>query len=748
MMVQSLLVWFSITRPRLRLRSHTAKVLFRASSRFSIHSNHFPRRHRRKSSFPPSPEQKKIAALCSEQNVVVSARPGSGKTATAEAIVADYPDKRVAVLTYSKRLQVETELRLRAYSNCTVFTFHAMAGLLFEKSTWNDAILLEQIRKALHRNELPQWVYDPFDIIVLDEFQDCTELIFWLTICFTLANDRKRADGQPAKLVVLGDERQSIYQFRGADQRYLTLASELLGSINCYGFANVPLNQSFRLSEQTAQFINQVFLGGEVCITSSKSGPKPIVLRCSPYQSYSLAKKLFPLIKQYGARNTAILAPSIRQRRPLQGLTNILCEKFHVPTAVPIDDESPLDDKVIKGKMCLSTIHQFKGSERDLIILVGFDSSFFKYFGRGLPDDRCPNEVYVALTRARKQPVLVHDEQQRLMPFVSVEALHKTAEIINMTKEQLDIATPHPPGRPPKLGFSLPTSTGVRDMTRHIQDESLDGIVKDYLCTRQLSPPLPEEEHINMKSVVRTDSKRGFHEAVADINGLVVGAAFEHCIAGTLNTLGLSQMTADTLPLNSPSQRISQLCRYACGYEAQLSGYHVRLIQMKNHDFDWIKPEDIALAQDRLQAEVRYPAVNLRFEVNVEQDFNVGEKKIRLRGRTDIIAVSSPSNYNNDERIECIWEVKLVRQLSKEHIVQACICAYLLTPESGALPRIVLYNVRDGEKWEIIPHKGREGLRGMIESILRLKYTIREEMEYEEFIDMCTKAKQSITNLG
>jgi hypothetical protein len=256
----------------------------RNSFRFFTDTHTLLRHPKRKHSFKPSREQQAIAELCSTKNVLVSARPGSGKTATAEAIVAAHPDKRVAVLTYSKRLQLETYQRLRTYSNCEVFTFHAMAGLLFGTLVRNNAILVEQRKKVLNRSELPQWDPEPFDIIVLDEFQDCTELLFWLANCFILANDRKMG-GQSARLVVLGDEKQSIYGFRGADDRYLTLAPELLGPLNRYPFVKAQLSQSFRLSIQSVRFINNTFLGGESYITSSKPGPKPIVIRCHLWQS-------------------------------------------------------------------------------------------------------------------------------------------------------------------------------------------------------------------------------------------------------------------------------------------------------------------------------------------------------------------------------------------------------------------------------------------------------------------------------
>lgn len=98
-----------------------------------------------------------------------------------------------------------------------------MAGSLFGTVVRNNAELLEQRGRVLRCNSLPRWNFTPFDIITLDEFQDCTEIIYWLTNCFILANKRE-ADGHSPQLVILGDERQSIYRFRGADHCYLSLA--------------------------------------------------------------------------------------------------------------------------------------------------------------------------------------------------------------------------------------------------------------------------------------------------------------------------------------------------------------------------------------------------------------------------------------------------------------------------------------------------------------------------------------------
>lgn len=705
------------------------------------------RQRTKKPSFTLSPEQQNIVKLCAKQNVVVSARPGSGKTAMAEAIAAHYPHLRIAFSVYSKILQLENARRLKKYRNAKVFTIHRMARLLFGTVVHDDVKLLEQIKRAVSSNELPEGDFEPFDIIVLDEFQDCDDLLYWAIICFIRVNTRKRG-GRPARLVILGDERQSIYRFRGADHRYLTLAPELLCPVSSHSFVELPLNESFRLPNETVQFINKSFLRGESYITSSKSGPKPIVLRYNPPRINAMAKKLAALINQYGAENSAIVAPSVRKNQPLIKLVNILSKKYGIPIAPPIiDRDSSVDKRTLNGKLSISTIHGFKGRERDLVILLGIDSSFFRYLGRDLPDNICPNEVFVALTRAMKQLVLVHDESKKLMPFVSVDNLYETAEVINMTSEKARIASPNAPGRALQFGLALPANVNVTDMARYVRGERLDAIIQRELCIQELSASLPEKEHIRMLDVVCSNPEKGFYEAVGDINGLVVLGAFQHAVTGTTPLFVSKNLVTEEGPLFYTEEQVSRLCRDACAYQALASGYLPRYLQMKKHDFNWISLRDLGLAQNRLQSELGESVSNLKFEVDVEGYVVVDKKETSLHGRADIVVVPITSDNGDDENVESLWEIKFVARLTNEHIVQACTYAYLLATRSGHIPTIILYNVRDGKKLEIIPRNGIEGLRRMIQDVLRLKYTAEKGMEDEAFTEMCKSTAQQVLDL-
>jgi hypothetical protein len=192
--------------------------------------------------FIPSIEQQSIVELIRTQNVVVSARPGAGKTATAEAIAADNPNRLTAILTFSRGLVNETTRRLKEYPGVDPFTFHGLAGMLFSVpgTVRNDSSLRSLRRIGI----IPAWTGKPYEIIILDELQDCTDDLFWLISTFILAVTHA-AGGKAPKIVVLGDERQAIYGFRGADARYLSHSSTAMATLSPYPWTHLTLSKSF-----------------------------------------------------------------------------------------------------------------------------------------------------------------------------------------------------------------------------------------------------------------------------------------------------------------------------------------------------------------------------------------------------------------------------------------------------------------------------------------------------------------------
>jgi len=166
-----------------------------------------------------------------------------------------------------------------------VLTFHDVASL-------SRTILIEQT--DIRRNEK-----DTFKSIMIDEFQDNNEL--QKDILFLLAEKRNKLNkGVPpaedlckGKLFFVGDEKQSIYFFRGADVSVFRKLNEEIKS------ENLPLKTNYRSSAGLIDAFNAIFGG----IYSDSEGKIPPV----KYNSVFAQSKSLPL---YEAEYTALHAGS------------------------------------------------------------------------------------------------------------------------------------------------------------------------------------------------------------------------------------------------------------------------------------------------------------------------------------------------------------------------------------------------------------------------------------------------------
>ena len=61
------------------------------------------------------------------------------------------------------------------------------------------------------------------------------------------------------QLLILGDKYQGLYEFKGADTRFLTMANKLWG-ISPYNFIKKTLTTSYRVTRQIANFVNIIIL--------------------------------------------------------------------------------------------------------------------------------------------------------------------------------------------------------------------------------------------------------------------------------------------------------------------------------------------------------------------------------------------------------------------------------------------------------------------------------------------------------
>lgn len=102
----------------------------------------------------------------------------------------------------------------------------------------------EQIRKKYHQK---------FKYLMIDEFQDTNELQREL-IYLLCGDDKNKLTGK--KLFIVGDPKQSIYRFRGAD---VNIFANVRKEIENLGGEVLSLNQNFRSEKNILDLCNKVF---------------------------------------------------------------------------------------------------------------------------------------------------------------------------------------------------------------------------------------------------------------------------------------------------------------------------------------------------------------------------------------------------------------------------------------------------------------------------------------------------------
>lgn len=132
-----------------------------------------------------------------------------------------------------------------------------------EAGVYDYEDMLELVRDSLlgeHGGALVSELRCRYSHALIDEFQDTDELQWEIFRKIFFESERKDADGRKQNLLYLiGDPKQAIYRFRGADvETYLAAREELLQA----GGARVVLDKNFRSTGALIDAYNDVMLQG------------------------------------------------------------------------------------------------------------------------------------------------------------------------------------------------------------------------------------------------------------------------------------------------------------------------------------------------------------------------------------------------------------------------------------------------------------------------------------------------------
>jgi len=475
----------------------------------------------------PSLEQLNIVNLLSKNNITVEACAGSGKTSTVLFIADKYSDKDILVLTYNSQLKNETRFRADKYENLDVHSYHSFGVYSYNSAAYTDDVL----NTIVQENTKPIREFS-YDLIIADEAQDITPLLYKL-FCKILIDNTKCRE---CKIIIMGDQMQSIYKFRESDCRFITFSEQIFRRFNSYSWSTSTLSRSFRCTIPMVTFINECMISYKRMNSEKKSMYKPDYVICNSYGPYP-RKLLKDYLKTYKPQDIFILAYSVKDKTPIKNLANHITNNFDIPIFCSGSDQDALDSRVIENKLVLTTIHQAKGRERKVVMFFGFDEGYFEYYDTNSDKSICPNELYVAVTRASERLSIIHDQKKNYLPFLNIKKLRSCTNFVDESKEVRQVKT---------ASSSADTFT-VSELVSYLPF-SIENLCMQYLSVQKITEP---EYKLDIPSIVRMTEDT--HESVADITGIAIPAYFEYITQGntTLVSKNLVENNIRTINANN-----------------------------------------------------------------------------------------------------------------------------------------------------------------------------------------------------
>ena len=620
----------------------------------------------------PSSEQRLILDSVAGANVCVNAVAGSGKTTTSLHIIRQEADKQILVLTYNARLKIETREKLEKYEmeNAECHSYHSFGAKYYDQKCYTDIRLYNIIHNDLRS------VRFSYDIIIVDEAQDVTDLYFELINMIVCSNDKA------PQFVVMGDINQSIYSYNGADSRFLSRA-DCVFTFNDLPWKYLKLSISYRLTKQMAEFLNEGVLNENRIIAIKDGSPVkytalkvhweywdrltareiqfkywnkiPIGLTEGMSRMYREIKKYCESSK-YTYEDIFILGPSVRSEiTPIRTIANLLSIVAKYPIYVSGSDNEALDREIIAGKIVCCTYHQTKGLERKIVIVVGVDGSYTKYFDRSPATKlKCSNAMYVALTRSTEILSIYQDEKAGAFKYFNIP------KILACCKVRGDIIRTRD-----ELRETRADKWSVTDFLRHVS----------FSATRRALEFLTQTIHQEPSDIIELSAKTqqgDLYENVADINGTAVLAYHNYLAKGSCI-------------VSSEIKNTSDLLEKTMAYLIRRNDYIYPEYQITR--FNWVTSSQMNDCIKRLDTAM---GRNVEYETPLVEAEKTHKDK-RLCGEIDAI--------DYDKSI--VWEIKCKKTIAEIDIIQLALYKYLLNNNDIDYSHYYLFNIVDNQLIEV-----------------------------------------------
>ncbi|MCG8327669.1 MAG: RecQ family ATP-dependent DNA helicase [Chitinophagales bacterium] len=216
-------------------------------------------------------EQLEVIKDNRSEHILVAAGPGSGKTRVLVHKVAslllmeDIKAEQFLMLTFSRPAALEFKTRLRqlvgriAY-DVDIFTYHGFAFQLLGRmgNLERSQNILSMATQAIENREIAMERILSKSVMVVDEFQDVDEEMYQFMTAIT-----EKAGS--IRVIVVGDDDQNIYEFKGASVKYLRAFAQRPTAKTYF------LTTNYRAKHNLLQFSNR-FLSTQITSDRIKRG--------------------------------------------------------------------------------------------------------------------------------------------------------------------------------------------------------------------------------------------------------------------------------------------------------------------------------------------------------------------------------------------------------------------------------------------------------------------------------------------
>jgi hypothetical protein len=707
----------------------------------------------------PSEEQRKVLQAAEANNVILDSVAGSGKTTTIMLVAEKFQKEKILCLTYNKHLKFEGRTRSERLNlkNIQIESFHSFAHNFYSEKIIDDMGL----KKFLSQKTIPNAIrVIDFSILIIDEAQDLKMLFFELIRLMC------RDNVQVLRImIVVGDVRQSIFGYQGADNRFLTQSEDIFGDMtSTRKWVTLNLYQTWRVPPKVCDFLNKCLLKQNLLqsphVNSEKAQIKPLYYLCNIYKDpFNI---LVNVMKQYKFRPEVvfILAGSVKSLRntPTRHLQNQITERNNALRKKGNDNdiwdiyntgdnrEGKPDDEQLRNKMVVSTFHSVKGLERKCVFLFGAVEGVFNVC-RDADRNILPNPVYVGMTRAKEVLVILNSNGERPFRFQSSDFRDHV--------EYHELAPP-PRTREPEKTRSIQRKFPV---TALLEQQSVDVFAAcvELYKANQLTHPHDEIKVPSKLRYFTGNQNRNLKtvEDVSDINGVSIIAYFQYrlqqkfSIWDQIEQLKFFNTQEDktiedrfkifalpSFPVVDNVICTNQLLYLSNYYCALMSSLTYKLDQVR--DSNWISNDIFLACSERLEKLVSKNSV---FEEPVEFKVDIGLDFVDaydISGAIDCVDFDTKSVYE----FKCVTDLK-----TPDYFLQLAIYAYAWStthPNEGW--RYFLINVLDNECWEIT--FDLKDLLEIIRMLIRGKSNRKQQTSSQEFtqnIERVTSATQSFT---